>query len=126
MRFQVGELCSENLMQFDQIQNGRLSAIINFNMPEVPDKLCQIVRCSNLQNWHNLENDDDKKLFVHFFNFSDPKNNIHSVQICRNSRWQTINKMGQLLSKFLKHAQEKQSESSSQLCTITVYGLCPF
>ena len=30
--------------------------------------------------------------------------------------------MGQLLSKFLKCAQEKQSESSSQLCTITVYG----
>ena len=30
--------------------------------------------------------------------------------------------MGQLLSKFLKRAQEKQSESSSQLCTITVYG----
>ena len=31
-------------------------------------------------------------------------------------------KMGQLLSKFLKRTQEKQSESSSQLCTITVYG----
>ena len=30
--------------------------------------------------------------------------------------------MGQLLSKFLKSAQEKQSESSSQLCTITVHG----
>ena len=29
--------------------------------------------------------------------------------------------MGQLLSKFLKRAQENQSESSSQLCTITVY-----
>ena len=61
-------------------------------------------------------------LFVHFFNFSDPKNNIHSVQIWINSRSQTKNKMGQLLSKFLKRAQEKQSESSPQLCTITVYG----
>ena len=85
----------------------------------IPDKLCQIVRCSNLQNWHNLENDDDKS---YLYNFSDPKNNIHSVQICINSRWQTKNKMGQLLSKFLKRAQEKQSESLSQLCTITVYG----
>ena len=28
----------------------------------------------------------------------------------------------QLLSKFLKRAQEKQSELSSQLCTITVYS----
>ena len=51
-----------------------------------------------------------------------PKNIIHSVQIGINSRWQTKNKMGQLLSKILKCAQEKQSESSSQLCTITVYG----
>ena len=50
------------------------------------------------------------------------KNNIHSVQICINSRWQAKNKTGQLLSKFLKRAQEKQSESSSQLCTITIYG----
>ena len=63
-----------------------------------------------------------QKQNVDFYNFSDPKNNIHSVQICINSRWQTINKMGQLLSKFLKRAQEKQSESSSQLCTISVYG----
>ena len=39
VRFQVG-ICSENF-QLDQIQNGRLSAIINFNMPDtgqtVPD-----------------------------------------------------------------------------------------
>ena len=62
------------------------------------------------------------KVLCTLFNFSDPKNNIHSVQICINSRWQTKNKMGQLLSKFLKCAQKKQSESSSQLCTITVYG----
>ena len=30
--------------------------------------------------------------------------------------------IGRLLIKFLKRAQEKQSESSSQLCAITVYG----
>ena len=39
VRFQVG-ICSENF-QLDQIQNGRLSAIINFDMPDtgqtVPD-----------------------------------------------------------------------------------------
>ena len=55
MRFQVG-ICSENF-QLGQIQNGQLSAMINFNMPDydisqtVPD---------NLHNWHNLENHDDK------------------------------------------------------------------
>ena len=62
------------------------------------------------------------KVICKLLYFSDPKNKIHSVQICINSRWQTKNKTGQLLSKFLKRAQEKQSESSSQLCTITVYG----
>ena len=33
VRFQVG-LCSENF-QLDQIKNGRLSAVINFNMPDI-------------------------------------------------------------------------------------------
>ena len=33
VRFQVG-ICHETL-QLDQIQNGRLSAIINFNMPDI-------------------------------------------------------------------------------------------
>ena len=33
VRFQVG-ICSENF-QLDQIKNGRLSAIINFNMPDI-------------------------------------------------------------------------------------------
>ena len=59
---------------------------------------CQIVRCSNLHNWHYLENHDNK-LFVHFFNFSDPKNMIstflstgHLVPICINLKWQTKKK----------------------------------
>ena len=33
VRFQVG-ICSENF-ELEQIQNGRLSAIINFNMPDI-------------------------------------------------------------------------------------------
>ena len=33
VRFQVG-ICSEKF-QLDQIKNGRLSAIINFNMPDI-------------------------------------------------------------------------------------------
>ena len=37
MRFQVG-ICSENF-RLEQIQNGRLSVIINFNMPDTGSTL---------------------------------------------------------------------------------------
>ena len=44
----------------------------------------------------------------------------HSLQICINLKWQTKNN-GLIVIKVFKRAQEKQSESLSKPCTITVY-----
>ena len=45
----------------------------------------------------------------------------HSVQICINLKWQTKENM-LIVIKVFKHVQEKQSESLSKTCTITIYG----
>ena len=43
----------------------------------------------------------------------------HSIQICINFKWHTKNWL--IVIKVFKRAQEKQSESLSKPCTITVY-----
>ena len=96
MRFQVG-ICSENF-QLDQIQNGRLAAIINFNMPDtgqtVPDALTFKIGIV----WKIMI----IKVICTLFNFSDLKNNIQSVQICINSRWQTKKQNGPIVIKVFE------------------------
>ena len=107
MRFQV-EICSENV-QLDQIQNGRLSAIITFNMPDTGQTMPEFGIS-----------------FVHF-NFADPKNNMistflrtrHSVHSCINSRWRTKN--------INVHRRSKVSQYLNRVPSpLTAEGLCLF